>query len=54
MMKLFQRVLDGKGMPDECQTSVLVLIFKGKGDIRKCNIYRGGKLLEHAMNYEGC
>ena len=37
MVELCQRVLDGKGMPDEWQTSVLVPIFKGKGDVRNCN-----------------
>ena len=42
-------MLDGKGMPDEWQTSVLVPFFKGKGDVRNCNIYRRVKLLEHAM-----
>ena len=49
MVELRQRVLDGKGMPDESQTSVLVPIFKGKGDVRNCNTYRGVKLLERAM-----
>ena len=29
MLELCQHVLDGKGMPDEWQTSVLVPIFKG-------------------------
>ena len=43
-------MLDGKGMPDERQTSVLVPIFKGKGDGKNCNAYRGVKLLEHALN----
>ena len=50
MVELCQRVLDGKGMPDEWQTNVLVPISKGKGDVRNCNTYRGVKLLEHAMN----
>ena len=31
MVELCQRVLDGKGMPDGWQTSVLVPIFKEKG-----------------------
>ena len=43
------RVLDGKVMPGEWQTSVLVPIFKGRGDVRNCNTYREVKLLEHAM-----
>ena len=50
MVELCHCVWDGKGMPDEWQTSVLIPIFKGKGDVRNCNTYRGVKLLEHAMN----
>ena len=34
--KLCQRVLDGKRMPEEWKTSVVVPIFKGKGDIINC------------------
>ena len=49
MVELCQRVLNGKGMPDESQTSVLVPIFKGKRNVKNCNTYREGKLLEHAM-----
>ena len=49
MMELCLHLLDGKGMPDEWQTSVLLPIFKGKGDVRNCNTYRGVKLLEQAM-----
>ena len=49
MMELCQRVLDGKGRPDEWKTSVIVPIFKGKGDVMSCGSYRGVKLLEHAM-----
>ena len=30
LKKLCQRVLDGKGMPEEWKTSVVVPIFKGK------------------------
>ena len=48
-MELCQYVLNGKGMPDEGQTNVLVPISKGKGDIRYCNVYRRVKVLEHAM-----
>ena len=49
MVELCQCVLDGKGMPDEWLTSVLVPIFKGKGDVRSYNTYRGVKLLDHAI-----
>ena len=48
--KLCQRVLDGKGMPEEWKTSVVVPIYKGKGDVIDCRAYRGVKLREHAMN----
>ena len=49
LKKLCQRVLDGKGMPEEWKTSVIISIFKGKGDVMDCGAYRGAKLLEHAM-----
>ena len=49
MMELCQRVLDGRGMPDEWKTNVIVPIFKGKGDVMSCGSYRGVKLLENAM-----
>ena len=54
MMELCQRVLDGRGMPD-WKTSVIVPIFKGKGDVMSCGSYRGVKLLEYAMKLlKGC
>ena len=49
MKKLCQSVLDGEGMPDEWKTSVVIPIFKGKGDVMDCGAYRGVKLLEHSM-----
>ena len=49
MLQLCQRVLDGKGIPDEWKTSVVVPIFKGKGDVMNCGSYREVKLLEHGM-----
>ena len=49
MLQLCQRVLDGKGIPDEGKTSVVVPVFKGKGDVMNCGLYRGVKLLEHGM-----
>ena len=49
MLQLCQRDLDGKGIPDEWKTSVVVPIFKGKGDVMNCGSYRGVKLLEHGM-----
>ena len=49
IMKLCQRVLDGKGMPEEWKTNVVVPIFKGKGDVMDCGAHTGVKLLEHAI-----
>ena len=46
MKKLCQRELDGKGVPEEWKTSVVVPIFKGKGDVMDCGAYRALKLLE--------
>ena len=37
-------------MPAEWALSILVSIFKGKGDIRNCSCHRAVKLLEHGMN----
>ena len=49
IMELCQQVFDGRGIPDEWETSVIVPIFKGKGDVMSCGSYREVKLLEHAM-----
>ena len=39
-MGMCQHVLDDRGMPDEWKTSVIVPIFKGKGDVMSCGSYR--------------
>ena len=49
MIELCQHELDGKGMPDEWKTSVIVHIFKGKSDVMSCGSHRGVKLPEHAI-----
>ena len=49
MMKLCQRVLDGKGKFKDWKISVMVPIYKRKGNVMNCNAYRGVKLLEHGM-----
>ena len=44
IMKLCQHVFNGRGMADEWKASVIVPIFKGKGNVMSCESYRG-----HAM-----
>jgi len=36
-------------IPDDWKSSILLLVFKGKGDPMECGSYRAKKLLEHAM-----
>ena len=49
MAEICQKVLDGFGMPAEWALSIVVPIFKGKGDIRNCSCYGVVKLLEHGV-----
>ena len=49
MMGVCQRVLDGRRMPDEWKTSVIVPILKTKGELMSYGSCRGVKPLEHAM-----
>ena len=41
MMKVCPRVLDGKGMPEDWKTSVMVPIYKRKGNVMNYSAYRG-------------
>ena len=41
-------VKDGS-IPDDWKSSVVLPIYKGKGDPMECGSYRGIKLLQHAM-----
>ncbi|KAK3563592.1 hypothetical protein QTP86_031830 [Hemibagrus guttatus] len=43
------RVLESERMPEEWRRSVLVPIFKNKGDVQSCSNYRGIKLMSHTM-----
>ncbi|KAK3556231.1 hypothetical protein QTP70_006934 [Hemibagrus guttatus] len=49
LTSLFNRVLESERMPEEWRRSVLVLIFKNKGDVQSCSNYRGIKLMSHTM-----
>ncbi|KAK3506315.1 hypothetical protein QTP70_016082, partial [Hemibagrus guttatus] len=49
LASLFNRVLESERMPEEWGRSVLVPIFKNKGDVQSCSNYRGIKLMSHTM-----
>ncbi|KAI5628469.1 receptor tyrosine-protein kinase erbB-3 precursor [Silurus asotus] len=49
LTRLFNRILEGEKMPEEWRRSVLVPIFKHKGDVQTCSNYRGIKLISHTM-----
>ncbi|KAK3512308.1 hypothetical protein QTP70_003296 [Hemibagrus guttatus] len=49
LTSLFNRVLESERMPEEWIRSVLVPIFKNKGDVQSCSNYRGIKLMSHTM-----
>jgi hypothetical protein len=44
LTKLFNIIFRSNKMPDEWRRSILVPIFKNKGDIQNCTNYRGIKL----------
>ena len=49
VMAKYVRVLDLLAMSEDWALRIVVQIFEGKGDIRKCSCYRAVKLLEHGM-----
>ncbi|KAK3517604.1 hypothetical protein QTP70_012959 [Hemibagrus guttatus] len=49
LTSLFNRVLESERTPEEWRRSVLVPIFKNKGDVQSCSSYRGIKLMSHTM-----
>ena len=46
LVNFFNRLLQGKKMPDEWRRSVLVPLYKGKGHIKECGNYRGNQVDE--------
>ncbi|KAK3554531.1 hypothetical protein QTP70_024441, partial [Hemibagrus guttatus] len=49
LASLFNRVLESERMPEEWRRSVLVPIFKNKGDVQSCSNYRGIKLMRRTI-----
>jgi Reverse transcriptase (RNA-dependent DNA polymerase) len=49
LTKLFNTIFRSNKMPDEWRRSILVPIFKNKGNIQSCTNYRGIKLMSHTI-----
>ena len=49
LTRLFDRLLMGERMPEEWRKSVLIPIYKNKGDTQCCGNYSGIKLMSHTM-----
>jgi hypothetical protein len=49
LTKLFNLIFRSNKMPDEWRRSMLVSIFKNKGDVQSCTNYRRIKLMSHTM-----
>ena len=49
LTRLFKRLLMGERMPEEWRRSVLIPIYKNKGDAQCCGNYRGIKLMSYTM-----
>jgi hypothetical protein len=49
LTKLFITIFRSNKIPDEWRRSILVPIFKNKGDIQNYTNYRGIKLMSHTM-----
>ena len=49
LTRLFNRLLMSERMPEEWRRSVLIPIYKNKGDAQCCGNYRGIKLMSHTM-----
>ena len=46
---LMQKIWKEERMPDEWRNSVIIPLYKDKGDIQDCGNYRGIKLMSHTM-----
>ena len=49
MTDVCNKILSGSCVPEDWTNSILVPLYKGKGDPKDCGSYRGIKLLEHGM-----
>ena len=49
LLDLLQKIFEQEKMPEEWRDSVIVPIFKDKGDIQDFGNYRGIKMISHTM-----
>ena len=49
LLYLLQKIFEQEKMPEEWRDSVIVPIFKEKGDIQDCGNYRGIQMISHTM-----
>ena len=49
LLDLLQKIFEQEKMPEQLRDSVIVPIFKEKGDIQDCGNYRGIKMISHTM-----
>ena len=49
LLDLLQKIFEQEKMPQEWRDSVIVPIFKEKGDIQDCGNYRGIKMISYTM-----
>ena len=47
LMKLYNRTMESVRMPEKWRDSVLIPIFKNKGDVQSCSNYGGIQLIGH-------
>ena len=49
LTELFNKIVNEECMPEEWRESIMIPIFKEKGDIQNCKNYRGIKLTSHTL-----
>ena len=49
LCELMNKIFNGEKMPNIWRQSILVPIFKEKGDVQSCENYRGIKLMSHTL-----
>ena len=49
ILDLFYGIVKEGNIPEDWKSSIVLPIYKGKGDPMECGSYTGIKLLEHAM-----